>query len=131
MIPRTNRFHGHGSLDVAYRHGRTVRSQFMALKYSRNDRRKSARVAVVVSKKVSKSAVVRNRIRRRVFELVRTMLAPNQPCDLIFSIYNVQVAQLPVMQLREQVASLLTQAHIARRDETPADQRAIVDDKEK
>lgn len=71
MIGQKHRFHGHNSLRYVYGNGRTVRNQDMAIRFADNPRRKNYRCAVVVSKKVSKSAVTRNRIRRRIYELVR------------------------------------------------------------
>jgi ribonuclease P protein component len=67
-------------------------------------------VAVVVSRKVSKSAVVRNRIRRRVYEIVRR--ADNVPpsTDLIFTVFGEQVAELEATKLQATVAELLQKA---------------------
>lgn len=71
MLAATNRFHGHGSLKYLYKNGTAVRSHWMTIKYIANPRRKTTRVGVVISKKVHKSAVGRNRIRRRVYEILR------------------------------------------------------------
>ncbi|MGH7193775.1 MAG: ribonuclease P protein component, partial [Candidatus Saccharimonadales bacterium] len=71
MLGRTHRFHGRKSLNGVYRHGRTARTAAMSLRYSRRASDRPYRVAVVVSRKVSKSAVTRNRIRRRIYAAVR------------------------------------------------------------
>ncbi len=71
MLTKKNRFHGHGSLAYLYRNGTAVRSHLLTIKYLANPRRKHSRVSVVISKKVHKSAVGRNRIRRRVYEIIR------------------------------------------------------------
>jgi ribonuclease P protein component len=71
MIARKHRFHSYGSLNSVYRQGQTARNPQLSLRYATRDPRKPYRVAVVVSRKVHKSAVVRNRIRRRIFEIVR------------------------------------------------------------
>ncbi len=85
----------------------------MALRYAGNTRRKSSRVAVVVSKKVSKSAVKRNRIRRRVYEVIRQYLpAIDQPHDIIFTIFDEQVAELSHPELTKLVGSQLKKAGI-------------------
>jgi ribonuclease P protein component len=76
MIPFKNRFHGHSSLKYVYKKGRSVRDQSMTIKYVVNSHRNQSRIAVVVSKKTLKSAVRRNRIRRRVYEYMRLKL-PN------------------------------------------------------
>ena len=76
MLTKDNRFHGHGSLAYLYKNGTAVRSHLMIIKYLKNPRRNTSRIAVVISKKVHKSAIGRNRIRRRVYEIIRREL-PN------------------------------------------------------
>jgi len=111
MLSRTHRFHGLNSLSFAYRHGQVVRGPELALKYSLNKRRQTYRVAVVVSKKVDKSAVVRNRIRRRVYEAFRTLDSTvSQPYDLIFTVFSSQVATMPMPELQQQIRKRLRQA---------------------
>lgn len=111
MIARSNRFHGYNSLNHVYRQGKTIRLPQMTLKFGLSERRKTYRAAVVVSKKVNKSAVVRNRIRRRVYEVIRQNLpADSPPYDLVFSIYDEKIAELPPGDVEKIVKSLLGQA---------------------
>lgn len=113
MIHRSHRFHGHGSLRFVYQHGETLRAQYGTLKYILNPRRKTYRMAVVVSRKVHKSAVVRNRIRRRIYEAVRRREAEiTQPYDLIFTAYSDAVATMDADELESRVAEKLEQAGI-------------------
>ena len=113
MIDRTHRFQGHGSLRFAYQKGQTVRGQFCSLKYIRNRRRSTYRVAVVVSRKVHKSAVVRNRIRRRIYEIVRSAEPRIMGSyDLIFTAYSDQLAEMPHEQLSEAVMDKLDKAGV-------------------
>ncbi|NCQ54216.1 ribonuclease P protein component [Candidatus Saccharibacteria bacterium CG11_big_fil_rev_8_21_14_0_20_41_19] len=74
MISFTNRFHGHNSLRYVYKNGQAVRSRSIIIKTISNEHRKKTRVAVVISKKILKSAVGRNLIRRRIYEQVRLKL---------------------------------------------------------
>lgn len=111
MISRLYRFHGHGSLGFAYRKGTTVRNQLLALRFVANNRVQHYRAAVVVSRKVHKSAVVRNRIRRRIYAIVREELPPTiAPHDLIVTIFSDKVAGLPAAELRQMVVTLLKKA---------------------
>jgi len=81
------------------------------LRYIENTRRHKYRVAVVVSRKVSKSAVVRNRIRRRVYELVREHARRcTKPLDLVFTVYGDTVAELPQAELERLIVSQLQKA---------------------
>lgn len=113
MISRKHRFHGHGSLRYVYQRGQTVRGADISLRYVKNERQKDYRLAVVVSKKVSKSAVVRNRIRRRVYEQVRLLeSAINQPYDLVFSVFKEDIASLESAKLASLIHSQLQQARV-------------------
>lgn len=113
MLSRGYRFHGYNSLNFAYKNGQTVRGPLLGLKYALNPRRRTFRVAVVVSKKVSKSAVTRNRIRRRITEVVREQgSAIDRPYDLVFSAFNEQLATIDTQELRRQVLGQLRKAGV-------------------
>lgn len=113
MIDKAHRFQGHGSLRFVYQKGQTVRGQFCSLKYIVNKRRRKFRVAVVVSRKVHKSAVVRNRIRRRMYEAVRkNSVRIVQPFDLVLTAYSDQLAVMPAEQLEAAVLEKLEKAGI-------------------
>lgn len=114
MITKQHRFHGYNALSYAHKQGKVVRAPQLALKYALNERRKDYRVAVVVSKKVSKSAVVRNRIRRRVYEAFRQAAQDRieKPYDLIFMVYNESLATMPAGELQKAVADQLRKATV-------------------
>ena len=113
MIIRTHRFHGYGSLRYIYRHGKTVRGPLCSLKYIQNKRRKTYRLSVVVNKKVNRSAVKRNRIRRRMYETVRlTETKINEPYDLVFTIFSDQINDLSPDELNRLVKAQLFQAGV-------------------
>lgn len=114
MISRLHRFHGHGSLRYVYQHGQTVRGPLCSLKYVRNERRKNWRLAVVVSKKVHKSAVRRNRIRRRLYEAVRLAAVNIQAYDMVLTVFHEQVADLPAEEVAAIVRAQLRQAGITK-----------------
>jgi ribonuclease P protein component len=118
MVDKAHRFQGHGSLRFVYQKGNIVRGQYSSLKYICNNRRQTFRVAVVVSRKVHKSAVVRNRIRRRVFEIVRLQSERiTQPYDLVFLIYNDQLSSLPATEVQAAIMYQLRKAAVL---DTPA-----------
>jgi len=112
MLSRAHRFHGYGSLKFVYRNGQVVRGPFCSLKYTPNNRRTAYRVAVVVSKKVHKSAVVRNRIRRRIYEIVHESVKPDQSYDLVLTVFSDQLAELPAVQLRKTILAQLRAARL-------------------
>jgi len=90
-----------------------VRGSVISIKYKLDERRPGYRVAVVVSKKVSKSAVVRNRIRRRVIENIRLLEDQiSQPYDLVVTIFDEKVATMPAEELTDVLKNLLRQAGV-------------------
>jgi ribonuclease P protein component len=108
MIKRAHRFHGYNSLRFAYTSGQTVRGPLFAVKSALNPRRKSFRIAVVVSRKVHKSAVARNRMRRRLYELVREHEPEiKQPYDIVITVFHDGVMQEPHKNLAKQVQKQL------------------------
>jgi ribonuclease P protein component len=113
VLARRHRFHGLHSLDAVYRHGQTIRGPYCLLRFSVNPKRRDYRVAVVVSKKVNKSAVVRNRIRRRIYEIVRQHEITGN-LDIIITVFDEIVATMPTEQLQRslqrQLAKLPTVA---------------------
>ncbi len=114
MINRTHRFHGRASIQRLYKSGKLVRSASFSLRYAPNPKREDYRLAVVVSKKVSKSAVVRNRIRRRVYEHVRILFGSNAiPYDLLVAVFDERVAALPPTDLAHELNKLIKKANIS------------------
>lgn len=113
MIPRINRFHGYGSLKFVYRNGITARGPLFAIKVTKNPKRESYRLAVVVSKKVNKSAVARNRMRRRLYEAVRELEDHiKEPADIVLTVYNADVIDEPWQKLLRQLQKQLKEAGI-------------------
>ena len=119
MIHRAHRFHRRSSLRYVFDRGRIVRDAHLALRSAPNPRYDGYRMAVVVSRKVSKSAVVRNRIRRRIYEIVRRLDPPiSQPYDLVFTVYNSELATMSGEELSKVITTILARAHVT--DTRPA-----------
>lgn len=106
MLSFSHRFHGHGSLRYVYKNGQAIRSHLITIKYVKNSHRKHSRFAVVVSKKVHKSAVGRNRIRRRLYEIIRQELPQiKTPHDIVILVFSSEVLTLP----KDDLAALIQQ----------------------
>ncbi len=113
MLSKTKRFHGHGSLRYIYKNAASVRSHLCTIRYTKNRFRRSPRIAVVVSKKVHKSAVGRNRIRRRVYETMRYELPHlNGVYDIAIIVTNAEVRTMPHEELVATIHDLLLQENI-------------------
>ena len=107
MLSRKYRFHSRGGVNFVYRHGKSVHTTNLAL-ICMSNQRGMRRFAVVVSKKVLKSAVGRNRIRRRVYEAIR-LEDPEcfSPMDGIFTVHSASFAKMPFRELQNTVHELL------------------------
>jgi ribonuclease P protein component len=108
MISVAHRFHGYGSLRGVYQGGQNVRGSLLSLRFRIRNPDKPYRVAVVVSRKVSKSAVVRNRIRRRIYEIVRQseeIIAPGT--DLVITVFDEKLATIEPDKLQTATQELL------------------------
>ena len=100
MLSFNHRFHGHGSLRYVYKNGQAVRSHMITIKYVQNPHRTHSRFSVVVSKKVHKSAVGRNRIRRRLYEVIRQEIPKiKSPHDVAVMVFSSEVMTMPYDEL--------------------------------
>ena len=113
MISTLFRFHGHNSLRYVYGNGKAVRSQLFTIKYIANSHRKHPRFSVVISKKVIKSAVGRNRVRRRLYEYLRINI-PNLSgvYDIVVICTSAELRTLPYAQISEQLDQLFSKANL-------------------
>ena len=112
MLNKRYRFHSRGGVNWVYKHGKTVRSVQASLVFAPNERG-STRVAVVVSKKVDKTAVGRNRIRRRVYEVIRKNFEylPKKT-DYIFIIYSSKVKTMEISELEKLLGGLVEESKV-------------------
>ncbi len=113
MLTQHYRCHGYSSLKFLYRKGRVFRSRSLSLRVAYNERRTDSRVAVIVTKKVFKSAPKRNRIRRRVYEIVRANWDHIKPAhDILISVYDPASTVMPHAELEKNLVGMLKQAGV-------------------
>ena len=111
MLASKYRFHRRNQVNRVYKQGKSVRGGAIALKYRLVQDSGDIRVAVVVSKKVHKSAVKRNRIRRRVFEVIRTNFDELKPgFEGVFTVFDETAATMKHKELKKLILSLLSKA---------------------
>lgn len=113
MLASQNRFHGPNSLRFVYRNGKTVHSHVCKIKYTPNPRLKNPRFAIVVSKKVHKSAVGRNRIRRRFYEAIRSQIPDIKPgFDIVVIVVSGEALGLQFEAIRQTLEQLFKDADL-------------------
>ena len=112
MLNKKYRFHSRGGVRYVYQKGKTIRSPKASLVFVENSRG-FTRVAVVISKKVIKTAVGRNRVRRRVYEALRNNFQYLPPkTDYVFVIFSKDVAMMPASELEKLLGDLVAEAKI-------------------
>lgn len=78
MLPKENRLRSKKDFDDVFKKGKGFKEDFLYLKFADNDLGFS-RFGFIVSQKVSKRAVVRNRLKRAMRALVRTKMPKIKP----------------------------------------------------
>lgn len=107
MLSQKYRFHGHGSMKYVFANGQVTRSKFFTVKWVSNEHRHQPRVSVIVSKKIFKSSVKRNRTRRRVYAIVQPLLIGASPIDVVISVHSMEVLTATHNELTIQLLPLL------------------------
>jgi ribonuclease P protein component len=103
--------------------GKSVRVEFLTLRFIRS-KRDDYRLAVVVSRKVSKSAVKRNRIRRRIYEIVRLAKKSSDqpwPYDMVITVFDERLAEMSPAELESTIGGMLKKAKINNFDAKPGE----------
>lgn len=73
MLPKVNRLNKKKDIERVFREGKGFKEDFLILKMIKNNLENS-RFAFIVTQKVSKKATLRNKVKRRLRELVRLKL---------------------------------------------------------
>lgn len=112
MLNKKYRFHSRGGVRYVYQRGKTIRTPKMSLIFVDNPKG-FTRTGVVVSKKVEKSAVKRNRIRRRIYEILRLNFdkIPKEK-DYLFVVFSKEVMKMPFLELEKLLGELVEQSKL-------------------
>ena len=73
MLQKENRLKKKNDFEAVFKKGKSFKNSFLVLKTAPNKLEES-RFGLVVSQKISKKAVVRNKVRRRMSEAIKTMI---------------------------------------------------------
>lgn len=111
MLVASNRLRSRRDIARVFQRGRFATDGPVSVKVAANHLDYS-RAVVVVSKKVSKKAVVRNRIRRRVAAVLAAEWATVTPgYDIVVTLRD-DVAEAAAPELTRRVVSALQQVHV-------------------
>ena len=105
MLAREHRLRRSADIARVLRHGRRKHARHFVLRWSRN-RVGQSRCTVIVSKKYDRRAVVRNRARRRVLEVIR-LEYPRIPVgfDILITVQS-DISALTPAELKSEIVQL-------------------------
>jgi ribonuclease P protein component len=111
MLPSQNRLKKSYEIAKVYKKGVYGGAGVLSVKAAKTSKPNS-RVVVIVAKKISKKAVIRNRIRRRVVEFLRTRWGTVTPgYDIVITAHQ-DISALPATDLETATIKALKRAGV-------------------
>ncbi len=105
MLPRENRLKKKKDFDKVFKKGKTIAGKLIFLKYLKN-KLKINRFGFVVSLKLSKKAVIRNRIRRQLREITRCNLFNIKPGFDVLIIAKPEIINKDYQDIKDELEDL-------------------------
>jgi len=106
MLAKKYRLTKQKDFQVVFRGGKKIFSRFFGVRYQKNDL-DNPRFAVVASVKVSKKAVVRNRLKRQTREIIKEQLKDiTASSDIIVNILSRSI-DVDYIELEKDLAGVL------------------------
>lgn len=113
MINKKHRFHGRKSIKLALDSGKRRNSRVLSIRIIDNHKSQYSRAAIIISKKVFKLAVKRNRVRRRIYEILRQELPRcRRVVDMVVVVYSSKVWDMTSSELRNEIEPILYKARL-------------------
>lgn len=107
MLPKINRIKKKKDFDLIFKKGKNFKTSLLVLKLVENGLDFN-RFGFIISKKVSKKAVVRNKIRRRVSEIIKNEnIIFKKPSDFVLIIMP-SLAEKNFFETKEAIKNILT-----------------------
>lgn len=107
MLASKNRLRNRNTIGYLLNKGQWVKNEHFTLKYTRNRDSKTAGIAILISTKVEKRAVYRNRLKRRIAESFRHLLGEKEPPYQLIIIAKNTALNLNFQEIQESIHSLL------------------------
>ena len=111
MLPKDSRLTKRTDFEKVARGSRPTHSKYLILKKSPNPNHKT-KFGIVISTKVSKKAVVRNKIRRRIREVLRSNLSKIKPDYKVILVVKNTVIDKDYQELKQDLETILKKASL-------------------
>ena len=97
-------------IDNVFKRGKTVKGSFFFIKFLKNDTGK-LRLAVSISKKVLKTAVARNKIKRFFSNFFYSSLFLNTPVDLVI-VVTTSIVEKPLKEIKREMEQAINKIFV-------------------
>ncbi|MFZ2390355.1 MAG: ribonuclease P protein component [Minisyncoccales bacterium] len=111
MLPKENRLKKEKEFEAVFKGGRTIKGKSVFLRYLINGTDKT-KVGFVVSKKISKLAVVRNKAKRRMRDIVRLKKDGLKEGLSIVIVSLPSISKLTYKEIKEDLENLLSKEEL-------------------
>lgn len=111
MLPKENRLKKEKEFEAVFKGGRTIKGKYVFLRYLINGTDKT-RIGFVVSKKISKLAVVRNKVKRRMRDIVRLKRNELKEGLSIVVVSLPSITKMTYKEIKEDLENLLNKGEI-------------------
>jgi len=111
MLPKENRLKRKKEFETVFKGGRIAKGKYVFLKYLGNGTEKT-KIGFVVSKKISKLAVERNKAKRRIREIVRLRRKEIKEGLSIIVIALPPINDAPFKEIKKDMENLLKEAEL-------------------
>jgi len=106
MLAQQYRLQKDRDFKLVFEHGKTVSSKFLFFKFKKNDLPIS-RFGFIIGKKISKKATIRNKIKRRLREIIRKNINNIKPGFDIVVGAKTEVLEKTYQEIEHEVDCLL------------------------
>ncbi|MBI5045595.1 MAG: ribonuclease P protein component [Candidatus Niyogibacteria bacterium] len=111
MLPKSRKISGRKNFEVIYRSGQRTFSHFIHLFFVPS--KGPGRFACVISLKVSKRAILRNKLRRRAYSIIRENLFNIKDGYAVILVFKSGAAELSRAQLLKNILDLFKMSGLA------------------
>lgn len=112
MLSKQNRLRLKRDFEKAFKQGKSFRQDFLFMKIAENDLNET-RFGFIVSKKISNKAVIRNKIKRQLREIVRNQLDQIKKGLDIVLVALPEIKNKDFQKIEQTVNKLLKKARIS------------------
>lgn len=111
MLPKSNRLVRKKDFEKVFQKGRSFKENGLFLKKNQNNLDVS-RFGFIISTKVSKKAVIRNKLKRRLREIVQRQLPDISPGFDVILVVNRELLRQDFKELENLVVKLFRASHL-------------------